>query len=132
MKSNLWVRIRWLPGLTIMIICVLLLIGCGSDGASHTNHAPVISAVTADKEVVLCSQDCEISCVASDPDADTMTYQWAANSGSILGRSPTATWTAPNTSGDVTVTVTVSDPTGNMISKSIVFRVVACSSCTFG
>jgi predicted secreted protein len=108
-KSNLWVRIKWVPGLTILIICVLLLIGCGSDGASHTNHAPVISAVTADKEVVLCSQDCEISCVASDPDGDTLTYQWAANSGSISGRSPTATWTAPDVAGTYAITIAVSD-----------------------
>ena len=42
------------------------------------------------------------------------------------------TWTAPDMSGDVTVTVKVVDSEGNWVRESIVFEVVACTSCTFG
>jgi len=40
-------------------------------------------------------------------------------------------WTAPPEGGKVTVTVTVSDPSGGIAAKSIVFRVETCASCAF-
>jgi hypothetical protein len=76
-------------------------------------------------------KSCDIECIVSDTSSELF-YEWTCDYGQISGEGSVVTWTAPNTSGDVTVTVTVSDAAGNMVSKSIVFRVVTCSTCTFG
>ena len=66
-----------------------------------------------------------------------VSYNWSCDDGEISGISEDGsmiTWTAPNPSGelDVTVTVIVSDVADNMVSKSVVLRVVHCSVCPFG
>jgi hypothetical protein len=76
-------------------------------------------------------KNCDIECIVSDTSSELF-YEWTCDYGQISGEGSVVTWTAPNTSGDVAVTVTVSDAAGNMVSKSIVFRVVTCSTCTFG
>ncbi len=76
-------------------------------------------------------KSCDIECIVSDTSGELF-YEWSCDDGQISGEGSMITWTAPNTSGDVTVTVTVSNAAGNMVSKSVVFQVVSCSSCTFG
>ena len=71
-----------------------------------------------------------IECIASG--TSELVYEWSCDDGEISGEGSMITWTAPNTSGDVTVTVKVFDGVGNWVKKSIVFEVVACSSCEFG
>ena len=82
------------------------------------------------------AMSCDIECVAFDSNGDELSYEWLASGdkidgGEISGEGSIITWTAPDSAGEVTVTVTVSDAAGSMVSKSIVFRVVRCSSCTF-
>lgn len=74
-----------------------------------------------------------IECIASNTSGEVF-YEWSCEDGAISGEGSLITWTAPNPTGSVTVTVTVivSDVAGNKVSKSIVFEVVSCSSCTFG
>jgi hypothetical protein len=72
-----------------------------------------------------------IECVVSDAGIELF-YEWSCTSGVLSGDGSLFTWTAPNTSGKVTVTVTVSDIAGNMVSKNLVLNVASCSSCTFG
>jgi len=74
---------------------------------------------------------CDIECVVQDTSGE-LVYGWSCDDGEISGEGSMITWTAPDRAVEVTVTVTVSDATGNMVSKSIVFKVVACSTCTFG
>jgi len=75
-----------------------------------------------------------IECIASDTDGELgeLVYEWSCDGGEISGEGSMITWTAPDTSGDVTVTVIVFDVAGNMDNESIVFEVVSCSSCEFG
>jgi len=73
----------------------------------------------------------DIECISSNTSGE-LVYEWLCDGGEISGEGSTITWTAPNTSGDVTVTVIVFDVEGNMDSENIVFTVVSCSSCTFG
>ena len=75
-----------------------------------------------------------IECIASDTDGELgeLVYEWLCNGGEISGEDFLITWTAPDTSGNVTVTVKVFDVAGNMDNESIVFTVVDCSSCEFG
>jgi hypothetical protein len=75
---------------------------------------------------------CQIECLSSAPEGGELSYGWSASGGELSGEGSVVTWTAPNTSGEFTVTVTVSDATGNKVNRSTVFKVVACSACTFG
>ncbi|MCK4403419.1 MAG: hypothetical protein KAV98_06600 [Dehalococcoidia bacterium] len=82
------------------------------------------------------AKSCEIECVVTDA-GDGLVYEWSASGddtdgGEISGEGSVITWTAPDRAVEVTVTVTVSDAAGSMVSKSIVFTVVSCSACTFG
>ena len=74
----------------------------------------------------------DIACSVSDT-SDVVSYSWSCESGEISGEGAMITWTAPDESLDrTTVTVTVSDVYGSMVSETVVFRVAACTSCTFG
>ena len=77
------------------------------------------------------AQKYDIECIASHPDDLELRYEWECDGGEIEGAGSLVTWTAPNTSADVTVTVTVSDTAGNMVSESVTLNVVSCSPCTF-
>ncbi|MFO7773190.1 MAG: hypothetical protein R6V59_04540 [Dehalococcoidia bacterium] len=84
----------------------------------------------------------DIECFVSDTVPGTsmerfyeLFYQWEWDGGEVSevsGDGSMLTWIAPNTSVDVTVTVTVSDIAGNMASESRTLRVVGCSVCVFG
>jgi len=78
-------------------------------------------------------QEYHIECIVSDSDG-VVSYNWSCDDGEISGEGSTITWTAPNPAGssDVTVTVVVSDITGNMATKDLILNVVSCSPCTFG
>jgi hypothetical protein len=73
----------------------------------------------------------DIECIASNTSGE-LVYEWSCTGGNISGEGSLITWTAPNTEGDVTVTVTVFDIAGNMASKDIILNVVPCSYCIFG
>ncbi len=85
---------------------------------------------------VLKGKSYDIECVAFDPNGDELSYELLASGdkidgGEISGEGSMITWTAPDGAVEVTVTVTVSDAAGNMVSKSIVFTVETCSACAF-
>jgi len=73
----------------------------------------------------------DIECIVSDTGIELF-YEWSCTGGELSGEGSLVTWTAPNTSGKVTVTVIVSDIAGNMVIKNLVLNVVSCSTCTFG
>jgi len=79
------------------------------------------------------TKEYDIECIASDMDDEPgeLVYEWSCDGGEISGEGSLVTWTAPNTAGDVTVTVKVLDDAGNWVRKSIVFEVVYCESCVF-
>jgi len=76
------------------------------------------------------TQEYYIECIASG--MSELAYQWLCSGGEISGEGSLGTWIAPDTSGDATVTVKVSDNVGNWVRKSVAFKVVSCSSCEFG
>ena len=72
-----------------------------------------------------------IECIVSSTNGE-LVYEWLCNGGEISGEGSLITWTAPDTSGYITVTVKVFDGVGNWVRKSVVFEVVSCESCVFG
>lgn len=81
-------------------------------------------------------QEYHIECTAYHSDGLHLSYQWESDGGEVSEISADgsmATWVAPDKYvSELTITVTVSDSTGNVVRKSVTFQVVSCSSCTFG
>ncbi len=78
------------------------------------------------------TKEYDIECIASSNTSGELVYEWSCDGGEISGEGSTITWTAPDTAGDIMVTVKVFDDIGNWVRKSIVLEVVSCSSCVFG
>jgi len=77
------------------------------------------------------TKEYDIECLASNTSGE-LVYEWSCDGGEISGEGSMITWTAPDTEGEVTVTVVVTDVADNSVSKSIILNVVPCSACTFG
>ncbi len=80
-----------------------------TDNDNDDNRAPVISSVypsTAERGTTI-----TVHCSAADPDSDSLSYLWTAESGGFDGSftSQSVDWNAPMTAGTYTLTVYVSD-----------------------
>ena len=71
-----------------------------------------------------------IECIVADTSIE-LVYDWFCENGEITGEGSIITWTAPNTSELVTVSVTVSDFDSRSTTASVTLGVVSCSVCTF-
>ncbi len=88
------------------------------------NHPPVIERLTAEQAVVVFGNSTDVTCVASDPDGDKITYLWKSAEGEISGGGSSVTWTAPDKCGEyVTVTVAVFDDRGGEANGTLDIRV---------
>ena len=77
------------------------------------------------------TQEFRIECIASDT-SGALVYEWSSTDGQLSGEGSAITWTAPDVSGEVAVTVVVTDAADNSVTDSVVLEVVSCSVCTFG
>lgn len=74
------------------------------------NYAPIITSLVADSNTIDINESTAITCFATDPDGDTLTYDWTSpDGGTISGSGSSITWTAPSTAGSYPVNCTVSD-----------------------
>jgi hypothetical protein len=73
----------------------------------------------------------DIECIVADTSIKLF-YEWSWTGGELSGDGSLVTWAAPNTSGDVIVTVSVSDIADNKVSKDVTLNAVDCSPCFFG
>ncbi|MCX6002313.1 MAG: PKD domain-containing protein [Chloroflexi bacterium] len=104
----------------VCIATILVYTGCAAGKSpaplapapEPVNNPPIISSLTADRQVVQPLGKVNLNCQASDPESDNLSYQWTASGGLIEGSSDTATWTAPNNPGSYRVTVYVGDGKG--------------------
>ena len=77
-----------------------------------SNRDPEILSLVANPVTVLPQGRLMITCTASDPDGDVLSYSWKVSDGSITGVGNTVTWVAPDREGTFTITVTVDDGEG--------------------
>jgi hypothetical protein len=75
-------------------------------------------------------EDYYIECIVAGTSIE-LVYDWFCENGEITGEGSIITWTAPNTSELVTVSVTVSDADGRSTTASVTLGVVSCSVCSF-
>ena len=110
---------KWLARLIIPVVAIFLISGC-----APANQLPVISSLTADEEQVSPSGNCQVRCVASDPDGDELSYTWSASGGNISGEGAIATWIAPDEVGAYTIIVKVTDGRGGEATAQVTTDVV--------
>jgi hypothetical protein len=89
------------------------------------NHPPTVS-VSADGDHVAAGGHRTLSSTVYDPDGDRLSLQWSAPAGSFSNPTGGRTiWTAPATSGPVTITLRVDDGRGGATSESVTITVDA-------
>lgn len=86
---------------------------------------------TATGYMVLKTKEYYVECIASNASGE-LAYEWSCDGGEISGDGSTITWTAPDVSGEVTVTVILTDAADNSVTKSIILNVVTCPACILG
>jgi len=82
------------------------------------NRPPVIDSIVGPSSVSA-NGNTTLTCFATDPDGDPMTYSWMCTRGRVSPSSgQTITWHAPDTSGSVLITATVRDDRGGEVERT--------------
>lgn len=89
------------------------------------NRSPAIVSLEAEPRVVLPGESCQVSCVAFDADDDELSYIWWASNGQIQGNDALVNWTAPESEGIYSISVTVNDGRGGEATGHVVVTVKA-------
>ena len=90
----------------------------------RTNKPPEINSLTADAVWTLRSGSLNVTCDATDPDGDELSYEWVTDGGNITGTGTEVVWTAPAEVGIYYVTVSVTDNHGSSATDSLSISVV--------
>jgi hypothetical protein len=116
-------------GLLILVNLAMfpLVTGCGGGGGSNpanqSNRPPHIERITANPPNPTTSAATDLTCVATDPDADSLSYIWESANGRFSNNiGSTVRWVAPDLPGVYSCTVTVSDGK-DIVQGSITFNI---------
>jgi hypothetical protein len=96
-------------GLVTITVGVLL---TASSCTTVTNRLPIITSLEAEAGWIAPSGSLQMTCIASDPDGDELSYEWITTAGDISGTGAVAIWTAPEEVGMYDITVVVDDGHG--------------------
>ena len=111
---------RWLIIVVIVVAAVLLL---ASSCTTPTNGQPIITSLKAGAEWIVPLGNLQVTCTASDPDGDELSYEWTATGGNISGTDAVVNWTAPDSEGSYDVTITVTDGRGGEVMDYVTITV---------
>jgi len=78
----------------------------------HGNTSPTIYSLIGDPAWTTPSGSLQVTCNATDPDGDFLSYEWTATGGNISGAGAVVNWIAPQEVGIYNVTVVVRDGYG--------------------
>jgi len=90
----------------------------------RTNKPPTITNLVADADWTTPSGSIQVTCTASDPDGDELSYEWTTTGGSISGTGTAVNWTAPEEVGAYNITVAVIDGHGREDARTLCTSVV--------
>ncbi len=105
---------RYLAIMVIVAAAVLLL------ASSCNSQRPVITSLEAEAEWTAPLGSLRVTCNASSPDGDELSYDWSTTGGNITGTGPEVIWTAPEEVGMYDITVVVEDGQGRKDTESLV------------
>ena len=111
-----------LSGKCVKVVICLLIVGivlgsissCGGNGG-----APVIEDLISELPAVKKGESTRIECITDAGYRNGLSYEWTASGGSILGTGAIVTWTAPDTYGTYSITVTLMDEDGRESSREL-------------
>ena len=106
------------------VTCIVSDASGGSDTSSVSirvidNQPPLITKVTADPNIIDINEQTTLTCQASDPDADSLSFTWQSDDGVIAGGGPEILWTAPDTWGYYIIYCQVTDERGSVTRDSV-------------
>ena len=104
-------------------LCATFFIVSPAD-AKPVNSPPTIEEVMTTVDRLYCGEESTLYCIASDADADDLTYVWSSTEGILAADGPTARWTAPRRAGTSSVMVQVDDGKGGLQSEFVLFTVL--------
>lgn len=79
---------------------------------AEINQAPMIDRLVVDKNYSAPGSSLSLSCVATDPNGDDLSYNWTVSDGEIVGFGSSVEWIAPDENGIITIACTVDDGRG--------------------
>jgi hypothetical protein len=85
----------------------------------RANSAPTIGTFVADADWTLPSGTLQVTCNATDPDGDQLSYEWSATGGDISGTGAVVGWNAPQEVGVYYITAVVKDGHGSSAAYSL-------------
>jgi hypothetical protein len=88
-----------------------------------TNHQPIITSLETEAEWTVPLGSLQVTCIASDPDGDELSYEWSASAGELSGNGDTVTWVAPTSEGSYNVAVAVADGRGGEVTDHVAITV---------
>lgn len=89
-----------------------------------TASAVVVDAFTGPTAPLMAGAQARFQVAAHDPAGGALTYAWSASAGTVQAEGASATFTAPDAGGTVSVTVTVADEAGATASATLAVTVV--------
>jgi len=87
------------------------------------NYPPEIEQIVADDRILDLDGSTSVTCFASDPNGDELTYLWSASSGTVSGEGKTIDFNAPGEMADIYLVCEVSDTDGESAMDSILILV---------
>jgi len=119
MESAFFKLKNWVTGFTVLLSIILVIGGC-----APTNQPPSITSLKTMRDELSPLSSCLIECVASDPDGDELSYEWSASKGDILDvNGATIAWSAPESEGEYSIMVKVTDVNGGEVTDSVIITV---------
>jgi hypothetical protein len=140
----------------MLLACLLALIiihsGCQTSTAppqyqepqqEPQNEAPVILYLRAQKQIAPLETS-QVRCFTAESNDYMLNYEWSATGGQIQGKGDIVAWTAPDATGEYTITVVVSNSKGSKATSSVTILVtkepnrspivhsVTCQDCVNG
>jgi hypothetical protein len=106
-------------------VTVMVTDGRGGEATNYVtimvkaNTSPIITSLIADAYWTTPSGSLQVTCNASDPDGDKLSYNWSASGGNISGTGAVVNWIAPERVGIYYVTVVVSDGHGEEATRFV-------------
>ena len=118
--------------LSILLVLSFFISGCNNlnldDSLSEVadnekeltkKQCPTISCLIADSVVLEINQSTVLTCFATDPTNDLLSYTWNESAGQINGNASIVTWKAPDKAGNYTITCVICDCNGMEDSRLI-------------